>query len=83
MEILLHHLMESFSRLLLTWVTPPVRVSYVQRRFGDQTTVIRNEPVEPYNVWPRRRGPDDYTPVNLRHDLDAEYIVVDVDSKNK
>lgn len=74
MDILLHHLFESLCRIGMNWVTPREKRVPIPKRMIDIPTV--QEPKEPYNVWPRRRGPDDYTPVNLRHVFEEEEVNV-------
>lgn len=66
----MHHLMESFSRIFMSYHTPPTRVSHIYKPFYDMKTCIVQQPVAISN---RRRGPDDYTPVNLRHAFEDEF----------
>jgi len=58
--------MDSLNRLVINYTTPPDKVTIILQQ--DMPTVIINQ-------QPSRRGPDDYTPVNLRHELDNEYNV--------
>jgi hypothetical protein len=83
MEIIFGHWMESISRFLFS-KTPEGRVSRVSRvhekKPSEINTVIIKEPTRSSN----RRGPDDYTPINLRHDFDREWVeewsnVVDIE----
>lgn len=70
MEILIAHLMESLSRLVFSR-TPEDRVTHLnEKKPSEINTVIIKEPTRSSN----RRGPDDYTPINLRHDFDREWV---------
>jgi hypothetical protein len=73
MEFLLHSVLESFSRFTMNfnYTTPANRVLIVPRRIYDRDTDIV---IQPGSISSHRRGPDDYTPVNLRHMLEEEYV---------
>lgn len=73
MNVLYHQVMDSMNRLILNYTTPPDKVTVVLQQ-DMPTCVIQQQP--------SRRGPDDYTPVNLRHELEYEYYV-DSERKNK
>jgi hypothetical protein len=63
--------MDRLTNLLNPQQTPEKRISFLQR--GQMPTCVVN--IQP-NVA-TRRGPDDYTPVNLRHEIEEDYKYVE------
>lgn len=80
MNSLYSNMMDRLTNLFLLYNTPEKRVSRLQR--GQMPTCVVN--IQPNLTT--RRGPDDYTPVNLRHELDNEcqkYVEIEIEKKNK
>ena len=80
MDILIAHLIESMSRLFFYETPKDLNNPIVNKKRSEVQTVIVQEPTTSVN----RRGPDDYTPINLRHDFDKEWVeewcnVVDIE----